>query len=96
MSRSYKKTPRSGDKKDKFFKTYANRKIRRDKKEPLNNGNYKKAFCSYNICDWETIGYDFDAWLKESIQLQNTVRRNNSSLSKKEEYRKWYKSFKAK
>lgn len=31
MSRSYKHTTRAGDKKDKFFKRYANKKLRRNK-----------------------------------------------------------------
>ena len=44
MSRSYKKTPRSGDQKDKFFKTYANRKLRRDKFHNLQHNSYKKIF----------------------------------------------------
>ena len=59
MSRSYKKTPRSGDQKDKFFKTYANRKLRRDKFHNLQHNSYKKNFCSYDICDYEWTHYSF-------------------------------------
>lgn len=33
MSRSYKKTPRAGDTKDKFYKRYANKLIRKNKYE---------------------------------------------------------------
>ena len=51
MSRSYKKTPRSGDRKDKYFKRYANRRLRRMSLEHLDlkGKSYKKIFCSWNI-----------------------------------------------
>lgn len=65
MSRSYKRTPRSGDRKDKFYKKYANRRLRRlPIEEPnLNHKTYKKVSCSYNICDYESVGTSFeDYW----------------------------------
>ena len=45
MSRSYKKTPRSGDKKNKFFKKYANRKYRKlPLEDTVQHKSYKKTF----------------------------------------------------
>mgnify|MGYP006896647918 FL=1 len=64
MSRSYKHTPRAGDTKDKFFKKYANRRVRRlpIDEHPLNHKTYKKATCSWNICDYETVGISFEQY----------------------------------
>ena len=64
MSRSYKHTPRAGDTKDKFFKKYANRRVRRlpIDEHPLNHKSYKKATCSWNICDYETVGTSFEQY----------------------------------
>ena len=98
MSRSYKKTPRSGDRKDKFFKTYSNRKFRRDKFNNLQHNSYKKNFCQYDICDYETIEYSFEAWWRDSLRRWNTwgYRHGEPYPTRKEEYRQWYKWFKAK
>ena len=69
MSRSYKHTPRSGDKKDKFFKRYANRKVRRLPIDELPKGNtYKKVFCQYDICDYETVGISFEKYWESLIK----------------------------
>lgn len=64
MSRSYKHTPRAGSTKDKYFKKYANRKIRRlpMDEHPLNGNTYKKVFASYEICDYETVGMSFEQY----------------------------------
>ena len=43
MSRSYKRTPRSGDKKDKFFKRYENHRLR---KLPFVGISFEKYWCS--------------------------------------------------
>lgn len=66
MSHSYKRTPRAGDTKDKFYKRYANRRLRRlPIEEPtLNNCSYKKYNCSWLICDYDTVGISFEEyWL---------------------------------
>ena len=69
MSRSYKHTPRSGDKKDKFFKRYANRKVRRLPIDEHPKGNtYKKVFCQYDICDYETVGISFEQYWKRLVK----------------------------
>ena len=47
MTNSYKKHPRSGDEKDKFFKNYYNRRLRRNRYE-LFQGNSINKFVSYH------------------------------------------------
>ena len=69
MSRSYKRTPRSGDTKDKFFKRYANRKVRRLPIDEHPKGNtYKKIFCQYDICDYETVGTSFEQYWESLVK----------------------------
>lgn len=57
MSRSYRKRPviketNTGRYSAKFGKQAANKTIRR-KKEMLCHGSYKKAYCSWCICDYK-------------------------------------------
>ena len=70
MSRSFKHTPRSGDTKDKFFKRYANRKVRRlpIDEHPLKGNDYKKVFCQYEICDYETVGISFEQYWERLVK----------------------------
>ena len=69
MSRSFKHTPRSGDTKDKFFKRYANRKVRRLPIDERPKGNaYKKVFCQYDICDYETVGTSFEQYWESLVK----------------------------
>ena len=64
MSRSKKKTPRSGDEKDKFFKRYENRRLRKLPFEhTLNHNTYKKYGECWNICDYETVGISFERYV---------------------------------
>lgn len=66
MSRSYKKTPRSGDKKDKFYKQYANKLVRKASYDlPLNYGNYRKMFSRYKICDCNWVGTTYWKYLDD-------------------------------
>lgn len=54
MSRSFKKHPVVTDKTYKWAKKDANRKVR--KLENLGNGNeYKKHYCSWDICDYKFL-----------------------------------------
>ena len=64
MSRSYKHTPRAGDKKDKFFKKYANHKVRYlpMDEHPTKGKIYKKVYHSYGICDYQTVGISFEKY----------------------------------
>lgn len=70
MSRSYKHTPRSGDAKDKYFKKYANRKVRRlpIDEHPSKGNDYKKVFCQYEICDYETVGISFEQYWERLVK----------------------------
>ena len=69
ISRSYKGTPRCGDTKDKFFKKYANRKVRRLPIDERPKGNaYKKVFCQYDICDYETVGTSFEQYWESLVK----------------------------
>lgn len=98
MSRSYKKTPRSGDTKKKFFKNYANRVLRRDKSEDavLNHKSYRKRYCSYDICDYETVGETFEQhWRRELKYWHNYGKYRGEPFPDRseslKEYNKWYK-----
>lgn len=56
MSRSYKHTPYSGDRKNKWAKRQANKRFRQQKlTHNLQHKSYKKDFCSYDICDYYHI-----------------------------------------
>ena len=70
MSRSYKKTPRAGEKKNRFFKKYANRKFRRKVNDEtvLKHNSYKKNFCYYDICDYEDVGTTFEQYYRGRIK----------------------------
>lgn len=60
MSRSYKHTPRSGEKKDSFFKRYFNHLVRR-RKDCGNFNAYRKVrpYACYEICEYECVGLSF-------------------------------------
>ena len=97
MSRSYKKTPRSGEKKNRYLKKYANRIYRRDKFNVLPYSSYKKNFCSYDICDYETVGYTFEDWWRDTLKSwYNWGYKYEPFPNKESEYRTWYKWYKAK
>lgn len=97
MSRSYKKTPRCGDTKDKFFKRYANRRLRRKKLDiDLQHKSYKKDFRSYYICHYETVGPSFEEFWCNRVKWWHSWRKYyNDPFPTKEEawkdYNHWYK-----
>lgn len=65
MSRSYREpwtTQGYGGEARKFFKNYANRKVRRFKGEMQNGKWYRKIFDSWSICDWKWM-YDPNPWV---------------------------------
>lgn len=97
MSRSYKKTPRSGDRKDKFMKNYANRILRRNN-EAYQNGSYKKCFCHYDICDYNSVYYEFEDWYCKRVHEWKRWGQfyGYPYPDRKKEYRKWYKYYKMK
>ena len=97
MSRSVKRTPRCGDKKNKYFKQYANRKLRRKdiQEESLQYKTYKKNFCSYDICDYEEVGLTFEQFYRYQVKQWHSWRKYYnepypSKEKKKKKYLKWY------
>ena len=96
MSRSFKKTPRCGQTKDKFFKKYANRKFRRHKlNTDLKHNSYKKNFCYYNICDYEDVGTTFEQYWLSCIRCWHRWGYHSNPYPVREEaykeYCRWYK-----
>ena len=77
MSRSFKKTPYAGDKKDSYCKNRANRKIRRSK-DVQDGKQYKKEYCSWMICDYYDITSweDFWNWHKDDYADKDEARRD--------------------
>ena len=100
MSRSYKHTPYTGLKKNKFFKKYANRKLRRRKLEhDLQHKSYKKDMCSWEICDYcEIQTKNFEEYYQSCIQRwydwQSMWWMKDEPFPTREEcwkeYHKWY------
>ena len=88
MSKSYKKIPYCGERRNKHMKNYANRRIRRNKKLKLNNKSYKKYTNSYDIRDYYFIE-DFENWYKGMKNLY-------PEMNDKEIYIKWYRYYKMK
>ena len=77
MSRSYKRTPRAGDRKDRYYKKYANRRVRRLTTDelPKSGKGYKKVFCHYDICDYETVGTIFEEYWEGLVKSWHRWRR---------------------
>lgn len=97
MSRSYKKTPRSGEQKDKYFKRYANRRLRRKKLDiNLKNKTYRKDFCYYDICDYETVGMTFERFYQKRLKFWHMYHRfygepYPTREEAKKDYNRWFK-----
>ena len=70
MSRSYKHTPFSGDKKSKYAKRYANHVVRQNKlKETLpQHAGYRRMYNSWDICDYKTVGESFDQYYTNEVE----------------------------
>lgn len=101
ISRSYKKTPYCGDKKSKDLKRYANRVIRQRLKnsdDKLNYKSYRKAYESWNICDFYTIAPDFETYYKFMVDQWHSRQANGwhepypTREQTRKEYRKYYKN----
>jgi len=87
-----KRHPKAGDNNDKQLKRMANSSVDawcEKNGQVLNNGDYKKAFESWDICDY-----------KDSVEFQEFLAHyketHNDNLTDKEIYRKWYKYYKMK
>ena len=98
MSRSFKKTPRVGDMKNKFYKAYSNRRLRRRKvneeETELNNSSYKKYNDSWYICDYEITHLTFEEYWDEIVR--NCVMFKRALPSKEKAYKDYYKAYKRK
>ena len=92
MSRFYKHTPRAGDTKDKFFKNYANRRLRRKQlTHSYQHKSYKKDFCTWNICDYENVGTTFKEFYNFRVKLWSIW--HNEPLNRDDVYRDYLKWF---
>ena len=79
MSRSYKKNPYSTDNRSSGDnKKIANRTFRRNKKTLYQGGAYKKAYCSWNICDYR-FRYDEKDVIEYYYQ---EINKNNAWIKK--------------
>ena len=98
MSRSYKKTPRCGDTKNKFIKKYANRVLRRQKlTSDLQHNSYKKNYCSYDICDYDEVGTSFETfWSRRVNSWHNWFHRYEPFPNREEAYKEWMRWYKRK
>lgn len=92
MSKSYKHTPYCGDNKGTKKKRFAWKRVRQWQKENpdflLQGGDYKKLYCSYDICDY----YWIETWAEYWKNYQEIYDNPNQE----ETYRKWYKYYKGK
>ena len=99
MSRSYKKTPWCGDKKGKWKKRRASKVVRRYLKchpeDPCQGAQYKKIYCSWEICDYGFLRPWEEYWT--FIQEVNShMPAHKARRSQEDEYRYWYRWYKAK
>ncbi len=98
MSKSYKHTPYAGQQKNRYMKKLANRKVRRMLKNPdisLSYKSYKKAFESWDICDYYHKAFSFNKYYHRQInrwyQWHNRNEKESPSEDEiREQYKRWY------
>lgn len=99
ISRSYKKHPWAGDTKGKFKKRTANHKVRNYLKKIENElkfSDYKKVYCSWEICDYGWL-YSWKEYWQHCIKSYYEWGYQYYPFPDiKEEYKKWYKIYKRK
>ena len=105
MSRSYKKTPYSGDRKNRETKRIANHKVRQRLKNSkyeirTKSRDYRKFFDSYEICDYGWICTWEEFWKRE-LRHYNWARFQKwftpaDEPNYEESYRYWCKWYKRK
>lgn len=99
MSRSYKKHPWAGDNKGKWKKRIANSKVRsylKNYENTLKFSDFKKVHESWDICDYGWL-YTWKQYWEHIIRAWNKWGYKYYSYpNKKEEYRKWYTTYKMK
>lgn len=98
MSRSYKKTPRCGDKKDGFYKRLYNKRIRKlPFDETLQHKTYKRYQQAYDICDYQSVGDTFEQYWEGVVGRWYAWRHQYEPFpDRDEEYQKYMKWFKRK
>lgn len=97
MSRSYKKTPYSGDTKHRQNKRNANRRVRQKLKRDLNYipfpSEHKRMTCSWDICDYYTHFISWkEHWKREweyYFRFPHLYSEPDYKVSR-QEYQKWY------
>jgi hypothetical protein len=69
MSRSYRHTPRCGERKGKYIKRQANHLVRRRllKDDFPSHAGYKRVFEQWTICDWESIYHSFEEYYSARV-----------------------------
>lgn len=91
MSRSHKKNPIIKDKTG--MKKYANRKVRRYKKEIPNGTSYKQLFNSYDISDF-SFSYTYNEYKKEyESRKKSYINGAFPYLRDDYSYYDWYKTY---
>ncbi len=96
MSRSYKKVPYCGERKNREDKRNANKKVRSRLKNPnyiLKGSDYKKVFESYDICDYGWFSTWKEYWERE---IRYYEKWGGKKPDQKECYRQWLKWYKRK
>ena len=103
MSRSYKKTPYSGDNKGKAKKRIANKKVRswfkRNPDAKISRGDFRKIQNPWDICDYCTKFESFEEWWEWEQAWYSelkSIRPNLKEPNKKKSYRDSYKGYKMK
>ena len=89
MSRSYKKSPWSGDS-GPWWKRQANKKVRRYKKDLSNGKDYKKLYCSWDICDYGSYK-TLNSWLTFAKDKSNNHYCWDTEYDETKEILKWKK-----
>ena len=97
MSRSYKHTPRCGDKKSHYSKRLANHVVRRNRLADAfpQYAGYKKMFESWNICDYEKVGQSFEQYYAHTVSYWYRWDRHSGKpfperRKSMEDYLRWY------
>lgn len=95
MSRSYKHTPYCGDRKTRWAKRYANKRVRNYFKkfkiedECLSHSYYKKISQSWNICDYYSI-FTLNEWLDWKFEKREWIKNGYNEERAISEWYKWY------
>ena len=94
MSRSYKHTPRCGETKHSWAKKQANRSFRRRHFDiRMSPSEYKRHFCTWDICDYEWVGTSFESYYRSMVRAWHLYSYRVEPFPDKKETLKEYKKF---